>query len=69
MAAVKRRKSSRQRPKRDKFLGFVVPGRPRPEGRLLAVPRTCLSAQGGGIAYDDNMDWAEGEPEELKGHP
>lgn len=49
-------------------MGFRCPGMTY-EGRVRTLPTNCLTAQGGGIAYDDNADWAEGEPEEMRvGH-
>ena len=59
-----RRLRRRKATKRDTFVGFQPPGCSH-EGRLRQVPRTLLTAFGGGVSYDDGADWAEGEPEEM----
>lgn len=71
MARSKKRRRARtdRRPSRrvrDEFIGFQVQGRIY-EGRIREVPRTLLQAMGGGVAYNDNEDYSEGEPPEMAG--
>lgn len=62
----KRAKASSRPTAREAYIGFMAPGQ-RYQGRVRSVPSTQLSAFGGGVAYDGGAEWAEGEPEEMRG--